>query len=752
MIYSRSKELKDGKVYTFGYERVDGSIESLAEDIKSYSISGFTYKDGHRKKPNIEDAGNIIMVDIDNSQRLRFPTKQEAENAGGIDIRFDKRTELYGCKVRMTEGYMSFNDTVNAMEKLGWEGLVHTSRSSTMEWEKIHVFIHVQQPLPVNRNVYIQLFNRIVSLLEIPTSNIDSVSYGQAMQFAPTVEGAAVRLIKGTPVDSEDILDRNYTEFVFKDTTEYADLHTKATMNTPRLENVDAWTESVNVKDHGEMSGMELLELMRGGVAGNKVRVGCIYGHEHGGDKHSAYVVYWPDSDRAGYFDYGSDCGFWVPVGLDLPNHDDPFVESEFGDTTEVEVKPADKVQTTETQPDYVYWRDLSRARYAIYNKKNSVVKYLNKEFFTHEFLHLNPGLEKVPFKMLQSRHTVFDPTIPHKFYVGEDGQRYYNMFTPTAAMEIFNSAESCAMPEVIGRIIDNAIPNEEFRNLWLHNLAYHLTHFTVGMTSTLLIGRLGGEGKGLIMSTLMNMIYGDYFRLIDKDALLDRFSGYMEGALYIYVDEVEEGRYETRVLDALKLIIANKSIGMRAMQRDAVKIPNYAVVGISSNRAIPVAIDSHEDRRFNITESNRKQLKFLSWFPADVTGVMEAELAAFMGYLKGIKLDAGKYSKVLDTEVKRDIYRDSMSKQMLVATAIMEGNVDSLLDEAVDELGVNGIINKIENKKDIKINDLCTVFGFEVGSQHAKIFTRDLKHSGLEVKRKTISGSKFVMLILETN
>jgi len=288
---------------------------------------------------------------------------------------------------------------------------------------------------------------------------------------------------------------------------------------------------------------------------------------------------------------------------------------------------------------------------------------------------------------------------------------------------------------------LNNVFESVEIRDLWLHKLAYHLKYFEAGRTVNIVIGKLGGEGKGLIFNDLMKMIYEEYCMSITKAQLLEKHNGYMNRTLCLTLEEIhpETKKQGENILEKLKVITSNEVISVRAMREDVVDITNNVIMNVTTNKDMATSIDSSKDRRIIVSESNGGNLMEKDWWTGGIISKFRDELDHFLKYLAGIELDEGRYAEIIETDAKLEMFYESMTLRQKIAYNIKLERWDKMSELCQDEFLLEKTFNVYKEQKIILLDHIRDAFGLE-GGHHALI--RDMKAIGLPVVRSKKDGS----------
>ena len=105
------------------------------------------------------------------------------------------------------------------------------------------------------------------------------------------------------------------------------------------------------------------------------------------------------------------------------------------------------------------------------------------------------------------------------------------------------------------------------------------------------------GNGKTLVFSTVAYAVGAQYCHSPKADQLAEKFNGYLEGKIFVLVEEVHmQGKRE--MLDVLKPLITNVQIEIRGMAQEKRMIENLANWGFCTNHRDAI-LKSRGDRRY---------------------------------------------------------------------------------------------------------------------------------------------------------
>ena len=136
---------------------------------------------------------------------------------------------------------------------------------------------------------------------------------------------------------------------------------------------------------------------------------------------------------------------------------------------------------------------------------------------------------------------------------------------------------------------------------LWFYNWIAAVTQFKVMPTVPFVYGTFG-VGKNLFISEVMEWyLNSEYVDIVNTERLTKNFNAHMESSQMIVIDE--SSLYDSKSVDALKMLSGNRKIKIEKKGVDAVDAPRHFNFITFSNRTVPAYINSQE-RRFSFFET----------------------------------------------------------------------------------------------------------------------------------------------------
>jgi hypothetical protein len=339
----------------------------------------------------------------------------------------------------------------------------------------------------------------------------------------------------------------------------------------------------------------------------------------------------------------------------------------------------------------------------------------------------------------------VFDPADPVRV---DPAKRSVNLFAPTPYM-LAAPKKVAACPRTIHKVLHHALGGDPAITAhFLNWVAFILQKRTRSCTSWVLHGRTG-TGKGVLFHKILRPLFGPHQTAIrNMESLDEQYNDYIEKSLIVFIDEVQTKALvnERGVMAKLRTYVTEEKIPVRAMYMGSREATNYSNWIFSSNMPDPVAI-AKNDRRTNVGKYQDAPLVLSD---AEL-GQIERELQAFHDYLAAWPLDLGAARTPIESSDRDTMIAISESSVDTVASALLEGNFEFLLDqlpttsayernalEAHRVADYRDVLKTLLERSDpasgacaISRDELRTVFDYVVGNMPTSPnkFTSLLKH-----------------------
>jgi Family of unknown function (DUF5906) len=262
--------------------------------------------------------------------------------------------------------------------------------------------------------------------------------------------------------------------------------------------------------------------------------------------------------------------------------------------------------------------------------------------------------------------------------------------------------------------------------------------------------------GKGIMMNRILRPIFGKAQTASRRmEEFNEPYNSFMKQCFLVFVDEVQTKALlnEKGVMAKLRNFITEGTVTIRDMYSAAREWENFTNWIFASNMPDPVAIPK-EDRRFNVGKYQPKKLGMSD----QELSKLDSELQAFHDYLLSYPVDKIAVATVLDNDDRNTMISISESSIDTVASAILGGDFEFLLDQlpATNAYTGNALSsNKIEDYKhalrtimvradpktgkcNITRDELRVIFEYVVGKipDSPNKFTSLLKHHRIHTKK----------------
>lgn len=271
------------------------------------------------------------------------------------------------------------------------------------------------------------------------------------------------------------------------------------------------------------------------------------------------------------------------------------------------------------------------------------------------------------------------------------------------------------------------------------------------------------GTGKGYFVNKIAAKLLGSRNAMsVTISNVEDQFNGWLEGKLFVFVDEVDvdDFREKGKVTAKLRNYITEPTMALRRMRQQTIDVPNTVSFIFSSNRPQPVYIPE-TDRRYNVGNFQGSKLAR----PDDE--IVSAELEKFAAWLLAHKADIQVANTVMQTEARDRISRLSVTSITETCRSVTNGDFDALWMAMPDEqlMMASGVINQHTQNaqaycilmrrlaKEILVcpnntvsrDELQIILQYNVGNMPAtpNKFTSLLRHNGIETHQIRHNGMK---------
>lgn len=351
--------------------------------------------------------------------------------------------------------------------------------------------------------------------------------------------------------------------------------------------------------------------------------------------------------------------------------------------------------------------------------------------------------------------------------WVVDEDEHKINLFVPTHYMSVTPNSEA-RFPAIKGIIrhmlgcVEGAPEDEALVAHFLNWFACIFQRKTKPLTAWVTHG-IEGTGKGYFVNKIAMKLLGNKNAMsLTIGNVEDQFNGFMEGKLFVFIDEVDvdDFKEQGKVTAKLRNYITEPTMALRRMRQQTIDVPNTVSFLFSSNRPRPVYIPE-TDRRYNVGNFQGGKLAR----PDDE--IVSKELEDFAAWLLAHKADIQAANTVMQTEARDRIARLSVNSITETCRSVTNGDFDTLWLAMPDEklMNASGIVTQhtqnaqaycmlmrrlareiIENPiGTVSRDELQIILQYNVGSMPVtpNKFTSLLRHNGIETRQIRHNGQK---------
>ena len=203
--------------------------------------------------------------------------------------------------------------------------------------------------------------------------------------------------------------------------------------------------------------------------------------------------------------------------------------------------------------------------------------------------------------------------------------------------------------------------------------------------TAWILHGRTG-TGKGSFIRWYLAPLFGEEnVGIIQFPLMATQFNGYMENKLIMVCEESDMKTVENSAALGAKLrhYISDSPIELNRKGINTYKAPNFTNWIFTANERQVVAVTG-DDRRYNVPE---RQENMIHLTPNEYLAMSEGhELEAFADVLARWPVDTLAVTKIIETQAHKDMHAATSTVNQLIATALMEGDLQFFIDRMPTE------------------------------------------------------------------
>ena len=121
-----------------------------------------------------------------------------------------------------------------------------------------------------------------------------------------------------------------------------------------------------------------------------------------------------------------------------------------------------------------------------------------------------------------------------------------------------------------------------------------------------MIIGQSYGAGKTMFADLIERVMGQTNTRRVDQAQMAESFSGWIKDVTMIVIDEVKvDGKEKYGLLNKLKKYVSDRRVPLRAMNKDAVDVDNFANFLMFSNFVLDALPLTHGDRRYCVLRTD---------------------------------------------------------------------------------------------------------------------------------------------------
>lgn len=207
--------------------------------------------------------------------------------------------------------------------------------------------------------------------------------------------------------------------------------------------------------------------------------------------------------------------------------------------------------------------------------------------------------------------------------------------------------------------------------------LAYPLQHPGAKMKSCVVIHGPQGAGKNLFFEEGIAPIYAEYARVIDQDAIEDKFNDWASRKLFLIADEVLSRSEVYHVKNKLKRFVTGDTIRINPKNMSAWEERNHVNMVFLSNEAMPVVLEEDDRRHAVLWTPGALPLEFYAEVVAELR---DGGVAALHDHLLNIDLgDFGEHTRPPLTDAKAVLIGLSQDSTSRFFYEISDGDIPGI-------------------------------------------------------------------------
>lgn len=289
---------------------------------------------------------------------------------------------------------------------------------------------------------------------------------------------------------------------------------------------------------------------------------------------------------------------------------------------------------------------------------------------------------------------------------------------------------------------------DEEVYKWVLRWLAYPLQHPGAKMQTTIVLHGPQGTGKNLFFEVIMS-IYGQYGRVIDQNAIEDKFNDWASRMLFLIADEVVARQELYKIKNMLKSLITGQWIRINSKMVKAYQERNHVNMVFLSNETLPVVLEVGDRRHCVIWTPAKLSQAFYADTRAEIANGGTEALYDYLLHMDLGDFDTGTLPPM--TQAKNDLINVSKDSSSQFVDAFTAGDIAGFPAESSERgLAMPCLSNDLYEL----YKAWCSTTGHRASNQNRFIEDLKKKHNATANLRKryrdemmtTLQGS-FVIL-----
>lgn len=443
--------------------------------------------------------------------------------------------------------------------------------------------------------------------------------------------------------------------------------------------------------------------------------------------------------------------------------------------------------RTKEFVPDYYQTKINERAALNATPTEDGDLILAFRDMKTAEYYNglYNPELKKLELYRAKNERQLEDWMRSHGRHIGEfipvwdiqynpredwvidEDRHLINTFRPSRYMGMepahHDTSKFSNILSIIRHLLGESGKDTTLSDAFLNWFAVILQRKAKPLTAWVVHG-CEGTGKGYFFNKIAAPLLALRNAMsVTVGNIEDQYNGWIEGKLFILIDEIEvdDFREKGRITAKLRNYITEPTIALRRMRQAVIDAPNYASFLFSSNRPQPVYIPP-TDRRYNVGNYQPEKL------PRPDDKVIAAELEYFAQWLLAHPASIEEANKIVETDARNLIQKLGVSSITETCNAMKEGNFetlwlammdDAMLDRApvqtahiVNAKLYNELLKEIARgvleqgtKLTLSRDEMAIILQYNVGNirPEPNRITSLLRHNGIETKQIRHKGNK---------